>query len=363
MGQERAIAGYSQTVENQEHNLDRCNTGYSNTHNDLEASIDYLTVTFSPSESAVETAMDFFGGGISVWRSRGLAGRYYSQSYRYEDLTLYYGGNGGGATVEARGKGCRQIERLRGISDEKGWREFFRELDNVGASFARVDFAFDDRSGNLSLEEIENNVRAGHCATRFRIASPTDMVKPKDGSIVGKVVSFGGRASKVCVRIYDKGLEQATGGEAVRPWVRVEVETKDHKADEFAERFVAEGFRSILSDLRARITFREATADSNKSRWPVCAWWAGFLSDAPRDLIVSQATSSTLEDKVRQIERQWGPILVAISAAPDYGNKWFDSAVTRNQSRLRESHIDLLAVACQEHQTKRENAIQTSVGW
>jgi phage replication initiation protein len=341
-------------------------TGGSDTQSGLDASIDYLRVTFRPAADAMETAKRMFGG--ASWRrtNSGVGGMYYGKKIVCGDLAIHYGEDGGGVTVEARGKGCRQIERQRSITGEGGWQAFLQELTDAGASFARIDFALDERHGVLSLAAMEENVRAGWCASRFRKARATDWIIVKSGEVAGTELAFGRRFSEVVVRMYDKGAQVSAEANLApdqrESWVRVEIEAKDGKANDFAAAFVAGGFRAILSDLRARITFREPRGtDTNKSRWPVCDWWEQFLGSTPRALIVGPPPSATLEDKAQQIERQWGPTLVAIAAAPHLSADWFDRAVARNQTRLREQHIDLLASSCEQHQARRLATTAASV--
>lgn len=119
----------------------------------------------------------------------------------------------------------------------------------------------------------------------------------KDGKVcdhkkkdkIGRTIYFGSRKSSVCVRFYDKRVEQQQKGRVVpdnvKHWVRCEYEFHQERAcavvamlidndwDEFVQQYV----RCVLGHLRFIVP-----DDSNRSRCSTCRWWVKFLDNVCR---------------------------------------------------------------------------------
>lgn len=103
---------------------------------------------------------------------------------------------------------------------------------------------------------------------------------------VGRTIYFGSRKSAVCVRFYDKLIEQQQKGKTVAAdithWVRCEYEFHQERAcavvamliDNDWDCFVKQFARCVLGHLRFIVP-----DDCNRSRCTTCKWWVKFLDN------------------------------------------------------------------------------------
>jgi hypothetical protein len=167
-------------------------------------------------------------------------------------------------------------------------------LRQLGATATRIDVAFDDVGKRLTRSHFEEAVRSRQVVGHFKTA--TTLTKMSLSSHLpgpqasGWGMLFGSRESDSCVRVYDKGAH-----------LRVELELKGAQAESFTSRLwddvlafnandmwvtekdlvspsAAAAFRRLaLQTLKAKLSFRDRTADSNVTRAPTCSWWNEFL--------------------------------------------------------------------------------------
>lgn len=83
---------------------------------------------------------------------------------------------------------------------------------------------------------------------------------------------------------------------------RVELQMFGNAAQEFCSIYLAkpspETLTSyMLAQLKKRVSFRTQTADSNKARWPVCAWWLQIVAGAGNYSENKPVTKSISEEK------------------------------------------------------------------
>jgi hypothetical protein len=287
------------------------------------------------------------------WTLMEKGGRYYESCLRRGHVSIYYGGNGGTVLVEAMGKGCRQLE-AEGVLDVPdaslgivgGWRGFFADLQEMGCTFSRVDWAFDDTDGVLDLDVIEANLLGGHCATRFRGFQRIKAHSTRDGAVTGDTVNIGSRTSQMFVRIYNKRLEQIVRGEEVLhpQWIRTEVEAHDRGADALVKKFCEQGPAAVASVLLHYVDFTEPSKDTNKSRRTTCSWWLLFLDACEKMELGIAPLVKTLEGTARAFAGQWGAGLAMLLASPKHGVEWLRGVVEVGQTRWKDRHINMLSV-------------------
>jgi DNA relaxase NicK len=312
---------------------------------DTTCSIDYLRCTFPHHPSALEEAEKTFGRD---WRIMNGGKMGYTRMHRRDKIEILMDDAGNRVCAELTGQGCRQLERELQFSAEWGWPEVFRDLRVSGANFARVDWAFDEKIGILDTAVIARNVSQGHCCTRFRTVAPTPFLRPRDGSVIGHKIAFGGRYGDMRVVIYDKAQEQAAARHKLvdyepGPWIRVEVTAKGKQANALVEAYIERGSAAIAADLRERITFREPNGnDTNRSRWPVCEWWTRFLSGAKGARIAATEPPRGLDHYARLIELQYAPWLAVLLRSRRYGPRWLESVRASGEVRWESKHTDLL---------------------
>ena len=82
------------------------------------------------------------------------------------------------------------------------------QLIQLGGRARRVDIAFDDRRGALSIDTIKQAWIQGKAVTHFQQMRPI-ATYGRNGRLTAYGVNFGSRRSDSYVRIYDKGLERS----------------------------------------------------------------------------------------------------------------------------------------------------------
>jgi len=114
---------------------------------------------------------------------------------------------------------------------------------------------------------------------------------------VGTSCQIGSSKSKVLVRIYDKAAER--GFDDGRHWVRVELQLRDSRAEEFSKipMDIGEAFAGVLLNY---LRFVEPDpSDSNKSRWQMTDYWSGLVGDIGRIKIFTLPSGAYNLEKCR----------------------------------------------------------------
>jgi phage replication initiation protein len=203
--------------------------------------------------------------------------------------------------------------QARGLAPWSSPVDLLSRALNVGAKVTRIDLAWDDREGVLSIDEILEARNAGLCVSRFRGSKLIDQCRLVDGQVTGKGVYFGSRTSDSFLRIYDKALEQGEDGH----WVRVELELKSDRAMAAAlilSRWWDLSVQAQLAGvLYGLMDFKVAGADdANRSRWETEPWWLAFLKVVEKCQLEVVAKDRTIEDAVRYLVEQVAPTLSVV---------------------------------------------------
>jgi len=254
----------------------------------VEAQFDALSVTIS--EDFPRSLIQDVFCPMTRWQDRSFGTRGYQQSATCGSITMSWGGSPG-VHVSMQAKGCRQLEAQSDFS----WEVLFEQLQKMAARFTRIDVAFDDRYGYLSLEVMERSIRDKHLTTRAEKRRKEDSWTDTGEDRPGTTLYLGRRASTTFCRIYDKAAEQKEEGH----WIRVELELKKHQASAAVDTFLEGGFRALNGFLRAYLDFKEPQADTNRRRWPTVAWWEAFLQGVAKCGPSLHKVATTLEIKAR----------------------------------------------------------------
>lgn len=243
--------------------------------------------------------------------------KYYASVYRIDDISFKLARDVEGAShkqgimIEMTSNGLsKYIHYLTsiGVTLEAVLRDL-RSCTVVGytVNFPRLDICMDDicKEGERPLLRMDKiyNAWAEHLfCSRARAVDRTEKLDYrsddtnliKDGKVcdkkkqdkIGRTIYFGSRKSSVCVRFYDKKIEQQQKGREVpkdvKHWVRCEYEFHQERAcavvamlieNEWSE-FVQQFARCVLGHLR----FINSD-DSNRSRCSTCSWWVKFLDN------------------------------------------------------------------------------------
>lgn len=208
---------------------------------------------------------------------------------------------------------------LSGATNPSHHFPLIQQLVQAGVKATRFDLAFDDRRGQVSIDDICNHLHSGTVISRWKNAAANETLNLPSGSCRGRKVQFGSKASDAYLVTYDKGLETETAEEG--EWVRWELRLSDEQANQFVTEFLADNpdaadgdlrkhvakasnqsallchdaadyavldtdiapelvdrfKRLALAALKSRLSFRDRSTALNTSRAAVLPWWESFL--------------------------------------------------------------------------------------
>ena len=204
-------------------------------------------------------------------------------------ISVHYNGREDmGVWCEMSGQGCRNFEDLTTLPNK--WKDIFQFIHGCSLHITRLDVAYDDHTGILDIERVASDVQAQHYVSCMRWWEVTR-------SSQGVSCQVGSPKSKVLVRIYDKAAER--GFDDGRHWVRVELQMRDGRAEEFSRipMDIGEAFAGVLLNC---LRFVEPDpSDSNKSRWQMADYWANLVGDMGRIKIFTLPGSDYNLEKCR----------------------------------------------------------------
>lgn len=204
-------------------------------------------------------------------------------------ISVHYNGREDmGVWCEMSGQGCRNFEDLSTL--ENKWDDLFSFIHGYSLHMTRLDVAFDDHTGILDIECVARGTEEQRYVSRMNWWEVTRSSK-------GVSCQVGSPQSKVLVRIYDKAAERGyTDG---RHWVRVELQLRDGRAEEFSKipMEIGEAFAGVLLNYLRYVEPDET--DSNKSRWQMTDYWARLVGDAGRIKIFTSPGGAYNVEKCR----------------------------------------------------------------
>ena len=194
------------------------------------------------------------------------------------------------------GGGCRELEGAGAVSS---WAEFLARLLRSGAKFSRLDAAIDDHDGVLSMDAILLCCKEGRVVSRYNETMRQGSLCLTTGRETGKGASFGGRGSDTMVRIYNKALQEQSADH----WIRVEMETRDKKAQALAQS-IAEGVKDVVPrTLLGYLDFKVRGSTERRERWVTEEWWTRFLGTTERFHLETAPRDESLEKSYRWLLR------------------------------------------------------------
>lgn len=231
----------------------------------------YDWLSFTTKQHTPEEVIEALGLTHCPWSEISGARGYMDRKY-FGSISIHYNGREDmGVWCEMSGQGCRNFEDLTTLPGK--WVDLFRFIHGNSLHMTRLDVAYDDHTGVLNIDQIAEDVELQHYVSCMRNWSVTR-------SSLGTSCQIGSPKSKVLVRIYDKAAER--GFDDGRHWVRVELQMRDSRAEEFSKipMNIGEAFAGVpLNYLR----FVEPDeADSNKSRWQMAGYWFDLVGDIGR---------------------------------------------------------------------------------
>lgn len=216
-----------------------------------------------------------------------------------------------GIALDMSGSACRAWETY-GHGD---WCKLLADICALDArtNFTRLDLAFDDHTGILDIDQIARDARDRNFtgpAKKVKIIWSDDQEK----DIQGTTVYVGSEKSPVYIRVYDKAAER---GFKDRHWIRVELQLRRDRATcAIAEILKKNDVGKVFSGVLVNYCcFREPAADSNKTRWPVAAYWDVLIAGAERiRLLISPGEPYNFRKTEAHLINQYGQALQAFVA-------------------------------------------------
>lgn len=236
----------------------------------------YDWLSFTSKTHTPEQFISALGLSHCPWTEMNGARGYMDRLY-FGCISIHYNGRDDmGIWCEMSGQGCRNFEDLTTLPNK--WNDLFSFIHSNSLHMTRLDVAFDDHTGILDIDRVAKDTEEQRFVSRMNWWESVRSSK-------GISVFIGSPQSKVRIRIYDKAAER--GYDDGRHWVRVELQLRDGRAEEFSKipMDVGEAFAGVLLNYLRFVEPDET--DSNKSRWKMTDYWSELVGDISRIKIYS----------------------------------------------------------------------------
>lgn len=296
--------------------------------------------------STVKEAKSYLGGEWEPWKGGNWRG--YQDTWQRrdgEEVTIVGGnmkGRPGEVHIQLAGAACRGAGY--------GWlQNFARWVESKQGHATRLDVAFDDRSGVVSVDQVEQALESGQCVTRSR-----RWRVEKGGAIgsrdVGKTVYFGTPQSKTQPCFYDKAAEQrAKGKEVEGPWFRAELRLMKERAEAMAmylRNLDFEMFREVaIGVLVAAVDFRDVQQEDEswvKANADQLGWWCQFTEGLKAVRLLVEKIKPSLKKVAEWFENTVAPSLAVLMGAQGYGQEFISKMVVKGVDRFTARHRQLI---------------------
>jgi hypothetical protein len=184
------------------------------------------------------------------------------------------------------------------------------------ASFARIDIAYDDYSGTISYQDLQNHIYSDELVTRFRTVEekrPRWLSGDRKYQPSGEGFVFGSSSSSRTCVIYNKKLEQEYRAiKANQPlpefpegfsWWRVECRWHKSAALNLAAEIAQHGLKNAGALIRGVIDFRDPESDNTVTRREQSSWWARLMSTGEIIRTGIQKPVATIQRKCQWLMR------------------------------------------------------------
>lgn len=201
----------------------------------------------------------------------------FSKRLYYNGISIHYDGSekmGLNRVLwcEMSGQGCRAYEEYSSSCD--WFRLFSLPVYDDCFHCSRLDIAYDDYTGVLDIDILENYLKLGYYVSNFRDFRCEYSFVSDD-----KCIYYGSKKSDIMFRCYNKAAERQKS-DVIPHWVRFEVQLRDDRALAFIKAYLdCENLGACFSGVVDKC-FRyvePSEGDTNKRRWSIPSWWTEFL--------------------------------------------------------------------------------------
>lgn len=270
--------------------------------------IDWLSWTVKVTDP--HEAVKLSGLSFLDFQESKCGGMGYRASKRCGNIVVFYdGAQNMGVHIVMSGQGCREFEaRLKNEKNQSVlWFRLLHNLQDIGATVARIDLAIDTVDGSLPLYLVEQSIREKRVQSRFQQAmlyeqmSLTDDEKP-----TGKTIYLGSPKGRIKIRFYDKMAERGLSPDC-GSWVRAEVQCMAERA-QVAVQHLCKGVSA--GELVAGVMntyYRPINAESvNKSQCSTQEWWSSWLATTEKIRLTTAQAVKYVTDCMEYVKRQYG---------------------------------------------------------
>jgi hypothetical protein len=187
----------------------------------------------------------------------------------------------------------------------------------------RLDIAYDDRNGILSMSKIWNHLTERNYTSKFNNFTKLDSIhRSKKRTYLGETFYLGKRSSHSFIRIYNKlqesykifSYDTLTSAKkrlkdlkSNKNFIRVEIELKQKNADHIFRKIISEEFdpRSYLYKL---IDFK-IEGNGRVERKETVQFWIDFLEDIEKESLCLPKPFWSLETLEKWVDSQIAPTL------------------------------------------------------
>jgi len=154
------------------------------------------------------------------------------------------------------------------------------EILKRGFHCTRIDLAVDHVDLDLELHRHALASCKANELCKFRSFADDSEFKA-DGTPIRFLLKLGKRASPICARIYDKGLQ--TKSLPTGKWERLEVEFKDDRSNQVCMALADAGDKLhelIWGYVIGAVEFRIVNGRSERARRPLVKWWERYIGQS-----------------------------------------------------------------------------------
>lgn len=242
-------------------------------------------------------------------------------------------------TLELRGSGCREVEKL-GVD----WDRVFRYLARYELKVSRIDIALDVLNNDyFTMSQLEK--KADNQEYTSNLSNYRKIDNKKNNRYNGKSLYFGTRKGTQ-INIYDKKYERMNHGYKVdtETWIRIELRLRQKKTRRVIELLAARGMenlkKSFFAVLRGFLDFKE-NSHTRKERANTWEPWARLIEDTPKTTIKNQAElESTIAKKAEHMKRSYGKTLVKVALGEEDIKEFLNQMVNPHIEKLTKKDLE-----------------------
>lgn len=302
----------------------------------METIIDWLQFTIIDEKYSFEKVIEeVLGMDVSNFIELASGKLGYKKQLFYDNISILYNGNVGmGVHVIITGKGCRYYEKNNNLI------ELIKRINQAKGKLTRIDIAMDDYDGDVLLfDNLRTDIIRGNIISKWR--DSTEIIKrtTEEGEIIGHTINVGSGASRIYMRLYNKGLEQNVN----KMWIRLELEIKKEYAEKMQTLVTTEEIGPLVSKiLNNYIRVVEKDGNKNKSRYKTKEYWLNIVNTIEKQKLTSRAEEKTIQDTKDWISKQVSTSLALITMYDEGNIDFIIHEIIEGKKKLKPKHLKKL---------------------